>query len=137
MTIEQVVAYPVPEDERLEHIAHTFGARFPLQIEPLVYVLTAELAPAYNGGFWDFFCLSNGGFYMAPSSDDDFAVVCENGFIGTLSPEALGITACLYAYSHLSFGGGTFAENCAEHYHCLREYIFRHDEATMIFRVID
>jgi len=36
MTTEQVVAYPVPKDERLEHIAHTFGARFPLQIEPLI-----------------------------------------------------------------------------------------------------
>ncbi len=100
MTIEQVVAYPVPEDERLGHIAHVFGARFPLQIEPLVYVLTAELAPAYDGGYWEFYSLSNNGFYMAPSTDETFAVVCPNGFAETMTADALGITVCLYAYSH-------------------------------------
>ncbi len=138
MTIEQVVAYPVPEDERLEHIAHTFGARFPLQIEPLIYVLTAELAPTYNGGYWEFYDLSNGGFYMAPSSDDDFAVICENGFVGTLSPEALGITASLYAYSHLSFSGNEeLAQMCAEQYHLLREFIMDHPEAGAILKAAD
>lgn len=138
MTIEQVIAYPVPEDERLEHIAHTFGARFSLQIEPLIYVLTAELAEAYNGGFWEFFALSNGGFYMAPSSDEDYAVVCENGFVGTLSAEALGITACLYTFSHLSFSGNEcVAQMCARHYHLLREYMTDHSEAEKILRAID
>lgn len=138
MTLEQVVAYPVPEDVRLEHIAHTFGARFPLQIEPLIYVLTAELALAYNGGYWEFYALSNGGFYMAPNSDEDFAVVCENGFVGTLSPEALGITACLYAYSHLSFSRNEdLAQTCAEHYHLLREYMMDHPEAARILRATD
>ena len=138
MTLEQVVAYQVPEDERLEHIAHTFGSRFPLQIEPLIYVLTAELAPAYDGGFWDFFALSNGGFYMAPSTDETFAVVCENGFDGTLSAEALGITACLYAYNHLSFSGNEdLAQMCAEHYHLLREFMIDHPEAGAILAATD
>lgn len=138
MTIEQVVAYPVPEDERLEHIAHTFGPRFPLQIEPLVYVLTAELAPAYNGGYWEFYALSNGAFYMAPSSDEDFAVICENGFVGTLSADALGIAACLYAYSHLSFSGNEdLARMCAEHYHLLREFMMDHPEARAILKATD
>ena len=138
MTIEQVVAYPVPEDERLEHIAHTFGARFPLQIEPLIFVLIAELAPAYNGGYFDFYGLSNEGFYMAPSSDEDFAVICENGFVGTLSADALGITACLYAYSHLSFSGNEYlARMCAEHYHLLREFMMDHPEAGAILKATD
>jgi hypothetical protein len=138
MAIEQVVAFPVAEGERLEHIAHTFGARFPLQIEPLIYVLTAELAPAYDGGYWNYFGLSNGGFMMMPISDEDFAVVCENGFVGTLSAEALGITACLYAYSHLSFSGNEdLAQMCAEHYHLLREFMIDHPEAQKIMRAID
>jgi hypothetical protein len=138
MTIEQVVAYPVPEDERLEHIAHTFGARFPLQIEPLIYVLTAELAPAYDGGYWELFALSNGGFYMTPSTDKTFAVVCPNGFAETMSADALGITVCLYAYSHLSFSGNEdLAQMCAEHYHLLREYMMDHPEAGKILRATD
>lgn len=138
MTIEQVVAYPVPENERLEHIAHTFGNRFGLQLEPHIFVLTAELAPTYNGGYWEFYALSNGGFYMAPSSDDDFAVICENGFVGTLSSDALGITACLYAYSHLSFSGNEdLARMCAEHYHLLREFMMDHSEAGAILKATD
>ena len=138
MSIERVVAYPVPGEGRLEHIARTFGTRFPLQIEPLIFVLTAELAPAYDGGYWDFYALSNGGFYMAPAADDDFAVICENGFVGTLSPEALGITACLYTYSHLSFSGNEeLAKLCAEQYHLLREFMTEHQEAEKILRATD
>lgn len=138
MTIEQVVAYPVPDDERLEHIAHTFGARFPLQIEPLVFVLTAELAEAYDGGYWEFFALSNGGFYMAPSSDETFAVICPNGFAETMTADALGITVCLYTYSHLSFSGNEdLAKMCAEHFHLLRDYMVDHPEAGKILRATD
>ena len=138
MTVEQVVAYSVPEDERLEHIAHTFGARIPLQIEPLVFVITAELAPAYIGGYWEFYALSNGGFYMAPASDGDFAVICENGFVGTSSADALGVTACLYAYSHLSFSGNEeLAQLCAKHYHWLRDFMMDHPGATRILGASD
>jgi hypothetical protein len=54
-----------------------------------------------------------------------------------MSGDALGITACIYAYSHLSFGQGNFAETCAQHYHWLREYMFQHAEARDILRAID
>ena len=138
MTIEQVVAYPVPEDERLEHIAHTFCYRFQLQIEPLIYVITAELAPAYDGGLWNLFALSNGGTYLAPSSDEDFAVLCENGFVGTLSADALGITASLYTYSHLSFSGHEeLAKICSEKFHQLHDFAIVHSEARSILKAID
>jgi len=32
------------------------------------------MAEDYYGGYWDFHTLSNGGFYMSPSSDDVFHV---------------------------------------------------------------
>ncbi len=138
MTTEQVVAYPVTEDGRLEHIALTFGSRFPLQIEPLIYDLTAELAPAYDGGYWEFYSLSNNGFYMAPSIDETFAVACPNGFAETMTADALGITVCLYAYSHLSFSGNDeLAQMCAGHYHLLREFMMDHSEAGKILRATD
>jgi hypothetical protein len=55
-----------------------------------------------------------------------------------MSADALGITACLYAYSHLSFNGRNgFDEICAEHYHLLREFAFDHDESRGIFSAID
>jgi hypothetical protein len=59
---------------------------------------------------------------MAPHSDSQFNVSCENGFEGQLSGDAIGITACLYAYSHLSFSGKSgFDEICAQQYHWLRD----------------
>ena len=83
--------------------------------------------------------LSNGGFYMAPQTDSPFHVSCMNGYVGTLSADAFGITVCLYAgYNHLSFSDDqAFAETCAEQYHLLREYMFEHLDVEGILRAID
>jgi len=127
----------VPENKRMECTAKLFGSHFPLRLEPYIYNITGQLCREYRGGYWDFNLLSNSGFYMAPHSDKTFHVSCENGFQGELSADALGIVACLYAYSHLSFGGDDFAQTCAEHYHLLREYAFGHLEVDAILRAID
>ena len=75
---------------------------------------------------------------MAPCSDDTYQVTCDNGYEGKSSADALGITACLYAYSNLSFSNNqAFAEICANHYHWLREYMLQHAEASYILRAID
>lgn len=128
----------VPEAQRMDFVDTLFGIHFPLKLEPTVFRFAEQLAaPTYNGGYWQFFALSNGGYYMAPRSDTIFKVNADNGFSGRLSGDALGITACLYAYSHLSFGDGAFAETCADHYHLLREYIFGHPEVKAILAAID
>ena len=74
---------------------------------------------------------------MAPTPDRTFKVVCANGFDGELSADALGIVACLYAYSHLSFATGGFAEVCACQYHLLRDFMMDHAEAAGILSAID
>ena len=128
----------VPDQNRVKHTAALFGLNFPLHLEPLVYAITDNIAEEYNGGYWEFYELSNGGFYMAPHSDTTFNVSCENGFEGQLSGDALGITVCLYAYSNLSFSGkGGFDETCARQYHWLREYMLDHPEAGAILGAID
>src|ERR1035437_5066658 len=93
----------VSDDQRINHTAELFGIHFPLHLEPYVYAVTKAIAREYNGGYWEFYALSNGGFYMSLNSKNSFNVTCENGFEGDLSADALGITACLYAYSHLSY----------------------------------
>ena len=103
----------VPDKHRLAVTEKLFGIHFPLRLEPVIYTITDRMAADYHGGYWDFYTLSNGGFYMAPKSEDIFTVSCTNCFHGELSGDALGITACLYAYSHLSFSGdGTFPRQC-------------------------
>ena len=123
--------------QRLAVTAKLFGVSFPFKLEPCVYGMADRLAPSYRGGYWHFYALSNGGFYMAPATDTLFDISCENGFDGKLSADALGVTACLYAYSHLSFGEGAFAQTCAEHYHLLRDFMMEHAEARAILRATD
>lgn len=127
----------VPEAQRMNVADKHFGIRYPLVVEPMVYQFATQLAPAYSGGYWNFYRLSNGGFFMAPKLDESFEVTADNGFSGTMSAEALGITACLYTYSNLSFGEGRFAETCTDHYHWLYAYAMSHPEMVAIRAAID
>jgi hypothetical protein len=127
----------VPEDRRMEVVDQLFGTAFPLQLEPVVYGITDRMAQEYTGGYWDFYTLSNGGFYMAPSEDRIFHVKCQNMYEGDLSADALGVTASLYAYSNLSFSLSDIAREYARHYHLLREYMVEHPEVRAILGAID
>jgi hypothetical protein len=52
--------------------------------------------------------------------------------------DALGITACLYAYSNLSFAApDTFADICNDQYYWLREYMLGHPEIEVILGATD
>ena len=127
----------IPDDHRCDHIADLFVLHFPLRLEPTIFAFADRLSEDYTGGYWNFYALSNGGFFMAPESDALFTVYADNGFQGKMSAEAFGITACLYAYSNLSFGDGELAEECAKQFHLLREYMLDHPEAGAILSAID
>lgn len=142
MNNQPVTSRLVPEAERMDFVDKLFGIKYVLKLEPTIFQFAEHLAaPQYNGGYWEFFSLSNGGFHMAPRSttgdDTIFSLSCENGFEGQMTANALGVTACMYAYSNLSFGGGDFAETCADHYHLLREFAMDHSEVRSILRAID
>lgn len=134
----------VPEDQRLAVTAELFDIYFALRIEPVVYGITSRMTQGdYQGGYWQFYALNSDewpapGFYMAPDDDRSFDLQCDNYWSGELSADALGIVSCLYAYSHLSFGGPEpFARICAEHYHRLRLYMMEHAEVAAILGAID
>ena len=134
-----ITRHLVPEGQRLAVVADLFGAHFPLRLEPVIYGITERMTQGqYSGGYWLFYSLDGGGFYMAPDDDRVFTVSCDNYWRGQLSADALGIVSCLYAFSHLSFSGPeSFARNCAEHYHRLRQYMMDHAEVAAILGAID
>ena len=74
---------------------------------------------------------------MAPSEDKVYHVKCQNMYEGDLSADALGIVACLYAYSNLSFSLSDIAREYARHYHLLREYSMEHAEVKEILGATD
>jgi hypothetical protein len=135
ITSAKIAARQIPSDERLQILPRHFG-RHMLAVEFAVYTLMRKLANQYTGGYWDYFELSNGGFYMAPANDTPFHVCVDtNGFDGPMSADAAGITACLFALSHLSFQ--IEHESITEHYHQLRDFALDHDEASSILAAID
>ncbi len=133
----EITSTIVPEDQRLEVTEKLFGLNFPLTLEPTIFNMTERLCPEYSGGYWHFYTLSSGGFYMAPDIDSPLAVYSDNGWGGMMTADALGVTACLYAYSHLSFSPGSFAQTCARHYHWLKDAACEHSEALAILGAID
>ena len=134
----QVTRELVPESQRLDHVGQLFGVHFPMQLEPFIYTIAGQMAPDYRGGYWQFFTLSNGGFFMAPETEKTFAVSCENYYRGPLSADALGIVACLCAYSHLSFSRNEqVGRMSARHYYLLREFMTDHAEVAAILQAID
>jgi hypothetical protein len=52
-----------------------FGVWFPLRLETFVYPITGRFAEDYSGGYWEFYTLRKGGFYMSPASDRSFHVI--------------------------------------------------------------
>jgi len=75
---------------------------------------------------------------MAPAADELFKVEAENGFSGLMTGDELGITACLYAFSHLSFSKiNGLSDICGVHFHLLREYLLQQDNPGKILRAID
>lgn len=137
MTTPTITNTIVSESDRMAAVDRLFGLGYVLKLEPAVFSIAEALAENYTGGYWEFHDLSNGGFYMAPRHDTEFTVSCENGFEGKLSPDAFGVTVCLYAFSELSFRNDRMAQTCASQYHLLREYAAEHLEALAIYRAID
>jgi hypothetical protein len=128
----------VPTPQRIAVSASIFGIDFPMTVEPYIFHMTDSMAEDYTGGYWDFYTLSNGAFYMSLDAQRKYQVSCQNYFQGELSGDALGIVACLCAYSHLSFSNrADFARICARQFHWLRDYAAELPDAAAIFRAID
>jgi hypothetical protein len=137
-TMKTITRKLISNTQRTHHTTKLFGSYFPLTLEPVIFSITSRLSRAYKGGYWHFYELNNGGFYMAPDDDAIFPVVSENGYEGNMAADALGVTACLYAYSHLSFGDEpTRAKMCAQLYHLLRAFMMGHAGAKVILAAID
>lgn len=126
----------VPDAERMTFLPRFFGLHHLLKGEFLVYGWMGNLCQDYSGGFWNFYTLKNGGFYMAPAGAKRLRVMCcGNGFDGEMSAEAAGIVATLFTLSQLSFE--TELDRFSDLFHALRAFAASHLEASAILSAID
>lgn len=131
----KVTSTIIPEELRLNVLPRYLGGHY-LSGEMMVYDWAARLCRSYQGGYWNFFALSNGGFYMAPEGMERIHVRWHlNGYSDTMGADAFGITVTLFALCHLA--EKTLDDAIIERFHQLREFATHHVEAANILRAID
>lgn len=127
-----IVATVVPEERRSHSLERHFGNRISLLAENEIFTSLRRLAPDYRCAYWQFYELSNGGFYMAPELEPLRVRVGAVGFYERMSADAAGVVACLHAFGNLFLGYDE--ELLADKYHLLREFATQHQEAWKILR---
>ncbi len=90
MQYAKPVTLNVEECDRLSFLPYLFGLDF-LYAEASVYALAKKMMPEYEGGFWHFIRLPDGGGYMMPDGDRFHMVNGANWFDRTVSADAAGI----------------------------------------------
>ena len=132
-----IIRSVVREDQRLGFFPKHAGKYF-LHLEMRIFHTMNRLCPDYHGGLWDMWELSNGGCYLSPAlSDRQVRMVCEdNGFEGTLSPDAAGIVTSLVAINHLAWSVPE-PEHFNTLFYALRDWALEHPESQTILRAID
>jgi hypothetical protein len=131
-----VTATLVPLDDRMDFLPDAFGFNLMVVGENTVYGWMERLSIDYMGGYWHFYKLSNGGFYMAPNVISRLNVeVTGNYYTGEVSPDAAGIIATLFALGQMAsqFEDDRLINAC----HALREFAITHPEWNEIGRAID
>ena len=126
----------VPVNRRMQFLPRFLGHDMRVG-EALVYDWMQALAPDYDGGYWEFYELSNGGFYMAPELGcETIRIRCPGNFYdATMSPDAAGIVATLYALNALVWK--TRKAELRDMFDRLRDYAGDHTEGPKIFAAID
>ena len=95
MQYAKPVTLNVEECDRLSFLPYLFGLDF-LYAEASVYALAKKMMPEYEGGFWHFIRLPDGGGYMMPDGDRFHMVNGANWFDRTVSADAAGIVLELW-----------------------------------------
>ncbi|MYN42761.1 antirestriction protein [Duganella sp. FT109W] len=130
-----ISAQQVPCEQRLRFLPQRFGPHF-LLAENTVYDTMGRLCVSYTGGYWDFYLLSNGGAFMAPTGAPAYHLVGDgNGYDGWLPGKVTGMGVTAMALNRMSFmrGGARYAEL----FYCLRAYIGQQPEAGQLFALLD
>lgn len=136
MATRTITAVKVTDSaERLQCLPQIAGKNC-VVLEHTIYDMLSMLSDDYDGGYWDYYRLSNGGFYMAPNGLLLYGIRSHGNFFeGEVFAETAGIIATAMAYSHLSFlpTGGCFGMA----YQLISEFINEHPEARIIRAALD
>lgn len=130
-----ITATKVSDENRMDFLPENFGSKM-LWAENYIYNVLSNLCSQYTGGYWEFYELSNNGFYMAPTESEKMLLQSWfNQFEGEVSADAAGIIATLYTLNALCMK--TNSNRFLEDYENLLDFAELHKEASKIFAAID
>ena len=97
LEMEIITVVKVADKDRVNFWLRHVGMKM-LAFERHVYCWMRRLCPHYDGGYWKFYDLSNGGFYIAPADEKRMWLTWPgNYFDDEMSADAAGMVATLYA----------------------------------------
>lgn len=134
MNTQDITSTAATGSVRLGTLPFVFG-HYALWVESMTFEWARRIDEAYNGGHWEFYNLSNGGFYMATQGQNKRSISTPNGYASEVSADAAGIIASLYALCELA--NRTEDDLLIEKYHQLRDYARLHVEREEILAAID
>jgi hypothetical protein len=135
-----IIATLVPDEHRLDFLPRHLGTPLCIKVEGLIFWTLDKASPDYAGGFWEFYDLTNGGFYIAPQTKNWFRMRWDdNGFEGNMSAPAAGIAVTLMALGTMSFAESSqhHVQRLSRKFHLLRDFAMEHAEANGIIGFVD
>lgn len=134
LEMEIITATKVAGEDRPNFWFRYVGMAKMLVFERHVYYWMRRLRPHYDGGYWEFYDLGNGDFYIAPADEKKTWLTWpRNYFNDEMSADVAGIVVTLYALND-------FAEQISpafeEKHRQLYDYIELHPEVQAIYAAI-
>lgn len=125
--------------QRLYFLPHYLG-RAHAAFQNRLFYLAKQLLEPYDGGYWEFYHLNNGGFVMALDDDNTITVNSPNGSSATVDAETASIVVSLMTLSDLSFNLQTDSDELHKvvtSFHALREFALEHPNSNTILKLVD
>ena len=129
----------VPDNNRIKFLPKHVGL-FMTRFETSIYNWMSRLDNEYNGGYWEFYELDNGGFFLAPSEDRDYKLCSINHNEEVISNISAGIVVTMFALGSLMFMDNihdNMQSPLVDKYYALKDFAADCDEAKEIFSLID
>ena len=126
-------------EQRLDFLPQYLGNAH-LEFQNSAYFFAQRLIEGYDGGYWEFYHLSNGGFLMEWNNSNNMTINSPNGSHAEVDTETASTILNLMVLSELSFSLLVDADTLDKVVHCfhaLREFALNHPNSATILKLID
>ena len=126
-------------EQRLDFLPQYLGNAH-LEFQNSAYFFAQRLIEGYDGGYWEFYHLTNGGFLMEWDNSNNITINSPNGSHAEVDTETASTILNLMVLSELSFSLLVDADTLDKVVHCfhaLREFALNHPNSSTILKLID